>query len=200
MSPNDSNMPVENSQTDLIQKNRELYVYLHMNEYNKLKDEQIKRIGFRDMNIVLVAFGSVISFAIGDESIRSYALLALPVVCFVIGWTYLVNDEKISAIGRYIRTGLEDKLQNSINTDDTDTDPLFGCEVVHRTDKLKKRRKFFQFLVDEIVFCFSGIVALIIFWHLTPEMSWPVQILFWVEAALLVSLGIWIYEYATIKK
>jgi len=200
MSPNDSNMPVENSQTDLIQKNRELYVYLHMNEYNKLKDEQIKRIGFRDMNIVLVAFGSVISFAIGDESIRSYALLALPVVCFVIGWTYLVNDEKISAIGRYIRTGLEDKLQNSINTDDTDTDPLFGWEVVHRTDKLKKRRKFFQFLVDEIVFCFSGIVALIIFWHLTPEMSWPVQILFWVEAALLVSLGIWIYEYATIKK
>lgn len=77
---------------------------VHLQEYEKLKDEQTARIGFRD-NLIYVAlgvFGGLASFALTDAS-HMYALLIVPWVCAVLGWTYLVNDEKISAIGAYIR-------------------------------------------------------------------------------------------------
>jgi hypothetical protein len=91
-------------------ENRLVNVYLH--EYNKLKDEQIQRIGFRDNMIYvnLVAVGGAAAFSVSDVA-RLHVLLVIPWICFVLGWTYLVNDEKISAIGRYVRLTLVDSLQ-----------------------------------------------------------------------------------------
>jgi hypothetical protein len=81
-------------------------------EYNVLKTEQGQRIGFRD-NIIYVtlgSFGAILSFAIADK-VNYHALLLIPWVCVILGWTYLVNDDKISAIGRYIRDDLEKKIR-----------------------------------------------------------------------------------------
>jgi hypothetical protein len=189
VSPNDSNLPQEEGE-----------FYVHLNEYLKLKDEQIKRIGFRDMNIVLVAFGSVISYALGNELIRSYALLALPIVCIVLGWTYVVNDEKISAIGKYVRTDLADKLEKLLGTEEKS---LLRWETAHRTDKYKVLRKGVQLVVDEIVFCVSGLVALYIFWHVGPEeWVWEIQSLWLIELQLLLHLSILIgiQDFPAIKK
>ena len=68
-------------------------------EYDKLKVEQIQRIGFRDnlLYTTLGIFGAVVSFAMSNPA-NTYALLVVPWVCLVLGWTYVVNDEKISAI------------------------------------------------------------------------------------------------------
>ena len=73
-------------------------------EYEKLKEEQLKRIEFRDqmIYITLGIFGSILSFALSNKT-NLYALLVIPWVCLILGWTYIVNDEKISAIGKYIR-------------------------------------------------------------------------------------------------
>jgi hypothetical protein len=85
-------------------------------EYIKLKDEQTKRIGFRDnllyVNLVLIA--GIMSFAFAgehpDNQWRLRGLLIAAWVALVLGWTYVVNDEKISAIGRYIRDTLATSL------------------------------------------------------------------------------------------
>ncbi|WP_019502890.1 hypothetical protein [Pseudanabaena sp. PCC 6802] len=68
-----------------------LNVYLQ--EYDKLKHEQVQRIGFRDnlLYVTLALFGTVLVFALGDKG-NPYALLVLPWVSLVLGWTYVVND------------------------------------------------------------------------------------------------------------
>ena len=84
---------------------------VYLQEYSKLKDEQAQRIGFRDnlLYVTLAVFGTVLAFALGDKA-NLYALLVLPWVSLVLGWTYLVNDQKISAIGQYIRYTLVEKV------------------------------------------------------------------------------------------
>ncbi len=78
-----------------------LNVYLQ--EYSALKEEQKSRIGFRDnlLYVNLAAVGAIFSFALNKPD-NKYALLVLPLVSVILGWTYLVNDQKNSAIGQYI--------------------------------------------------------------------------------------------------
>lgn len=45
------------------------------------------------------------------------------------------------------------------NTGYTDLETIFGWEIAHRSDKHRKRRKIEQFIIDEITFVISGIIA-----------------------------------------
>jgi hypothetical protein len=136
-------------------------------EYEKLKDEQNKRIAFRDQMIYisLVAIGSVFSFAI--ESPRYYlAFLVLPFITLVLGWTYLVNDEKISAINKYIKTILIPKIHN-IEPDQY----IESWETYLTNDKKRRERKNIQLLVDLLIFCGSGITSIGLFFILKNDYS-----------------------------
>jgi hypothetical protein len=129
---------------------------VYLQEYEKLKDEQTQRIGFRDnlLYVTLGVFGTVVTFAVSNKA-NYYALLVIPWVCLILGWTYLVNDEKITALGRYIRLTLVEKIKQ--HTGNTDTESIFGWEIAHRNDQRRKRRKIEQLIIDEITFVFSGI-------------------------------------------
>ena len=168
-------------------------------EYNCLKSEQARRIGFRDnlLYVTLGLFGTVVSFAVSDPS-HYYALLIIPWVCLILGWTYVVNDEKISAIGRYIRYKLVDKVKEHTGHEDLET--LFGWEIVHRSDKHRVRRKIQQLIVDEIAFVVSGGIALLAFWFLVPQPPVGVTVLSWVELLLLIALGVETFIYADLQK
>lgn len=168
-------------------------------EYNCLKSEQAQRIGFRDnlLYVTLGLFGGVVSFAVSDPA-HYYALLVIPWVCLILGWTYVVNDEKISAIGRYIRYKLVEKVKEQTGYNDLAT--LFGWEIAHRDDKHRKRRKVEQLIVDEITFVVSGLIALGAFWFLVPNPPIGVTILSWVELLLLIMLGVETYIYADLGK
>lgn len=168
-------------------------------EYDKLKSEQAQRIGFRDnlLYVTLGLFGTVVSFAVSNPS-NYYALLVVPWVCLILGWTYVVNDEKISAIGRYIRYKLVDKVKE--HTGYADLETLFGWEIAHRDDKHRKRRKIQQLIVDEITFVFSGVIALVAFWFLVLQPPLGVTILSWVELLLLIVLGVETFIYADLAK
>lgn len=170
-----------------------------LKEYDKLKSEQTQRIGFRDnlLYVTLGVFGAVISFAVSAPS-NHYALLIIPWVCLILGWTYVVNDEKISAIGRYIRHKLVDKLKD--HTGYTELDTLFGWEIAHRDDKHRMRRKIQQLIIDEITFVFAGVIALTAFWLLVPNSPLVVKILSWIEFLLLIVLGVEIFIYADLAK
>ncbi|MEQ9550537.1 MAG: hypothetical protein RIM23_13070 [Coleofasciculus sp. G3-WIS-01] len=168
-------------------------------EYDKLKSEQAQRIGFRDnlLYVTLGVFGGVVSFAVSNPS-NYYALLVIPWVCLILGWTYVVNDEKISAIGRYIRNKLVNKVKEHTGYGDLET--LFGWEIAHRSDKHRKRRKIQQLIVDEITFVFSGIIALSAFWFLVAKPPLGVTILSWVELLLLIVLGVEMFIYADLAE
>jgi hypothetical protein len=127
-------------------------------EYERLKEEQAQRIATRDnlMYATLVSIAGVI-LAIYQTS-NADLLLLLPPGCVVLGWTYLANDEKISAIGRYIRTDLEPRLAALLGAQP----PVYGWEVAHRSDRRRRSRKVAQLFIDLMTFCLPGIGALII--------------------------------------
>ena len=177
---------------------------VYIQEYGKLKDEQTQRIGFRDnlLYVTLALFGTVLVFALGEKG-NPYALLVLPWGSLVLGWTYLVNDQKISAIGQYIRYTLVEKVSNlacRAGADIDEIESIFGWEIAHRSDEHRKRRKIEQLIVDEIAFVLSGIVALGAFWHLESHIHWSAQILGGIELVLLVILGVEILIYADLAK
>lgn len=179
---------------------------IYLQEYSKLKDEQAARIGYRDnlIYITLGLFGGILTFALGKEGGNPYALLVLPWSSLILGWAYLVNDEKIAAIGRYIRYTLAEKV--TALTGDTDVAAPFGWEIAHRSDRRRHRRKVEQLVIDEITFVLSGITALIAFWGLycprnlssvTIQIPRPIpEILSGIEFVLLLVLGIEILIYA----
>jgi hypothetical protein len=173
-------------------------VELFLHEYDKLKSEQIQRMGFRDNLIYanLIAMTGIISIAASD-TVRILVLLVLPMICVVLGWTYLVNDEKISAIGRYIRHTLSDKIRDAIKSKD---ESLFGWETAHRSDNRRISRKRLQLIVDELVFILPGVVAIVMFWINAPNFLLTLRWVAVVEAILLVILGIQIYIYADLAK
>jgi hypothetical protein len=172
---------------------------VYLKEYEKLKSEQTQRIGFRDnlLYVTLGVFGTVISFALSNQA-NYYALLVTPWVCLILGWTYLVNDEKITAIGRYIRLTLAEKIKE--HTGHADIESIFGWEIAHRSDSRRKRRKIEQLIVDQITFVFSGVIALIAFWLLVSKPPLAVNILGLIELILLLILGVEIVIYADLAK
>ncbi|NER01098.1 MAG: hypothetical protein F6K30_31145, partial [Cyanothece sp. SIO2G6] len=147
--------------------------------------------------VTLGVLGGVVSFAVSDAT-HYYALLVIPWVCLILGWTYVVNDEKISAIGRYIRYTLVEKVKTQPGYEAAEH--VFGWEVAHRDDKHRKRRKVQQLIVDEITFVLSGIIALIAFWLLVSQPHLGITILSWFELLLLVVLGVEIVIYADLAK
>ncbi|WP_105970807.1 hypothetical protein [Streptomyces geranii] len=128
-------------------------------EYTVLKDEQKTRIGFRDnlLYVTLTVVAAVIAAAV--QAGRPAMLLALPPVCVVLGWTYLVNDEKISAIGAYVRGELGPRLAQLAGTQTS-----FGWEVAHRSDARRRSRKAVQLAVDLLAFCLVPLAGLTVYW------------------------------------
>jgi len=179
--------------------NQDQILEMFFKEYDKLKSEQAQRIGFRDnlLYVTLTLFGTVISFALFNPS-HYYALLVIPWICLILGWTYVVNDEKISAIGRYIRYKLVEKVKE--HTGYTDLDSLFGWEIAHRDDKHRRRRKIQQLIVDEITFVISGAIALSAFWFLVSQPPIAVLVLSGIELLLLIVLGVEIWIYADLAR
>jgi hypothetical protein len=172
---------------------------IYLLEYEKLKEEQAQRIGFRDnmLYVTLGIFGGILSFALTGTN-NYYALLVIPWVCLILGWTYLVNDEKITAIGRYIRLTLSEKIKEE--TANKEIESIFGWEIAHRSDKRRSRRKIEQLIIDEVTFVVSGISGLLAFCLLVPNPHWAILFLCFMELTLLIILGIEILIYADLAK
>jgi hypothetical protein len=159
-------------------------------EYQAVKDEQKTRIGFRDnlLYVTLTVVAAVIAAA--AQAGQSAMLLALPPVCVVLGWTYLVNDEKISAIGRYVRADLGPKLARLAHVQ-----AAFAWEVAHRSDTRRRSRKVIQCVIDLLAFCLVPLAALTVYWG-AGQTSAGLVVLSVVEALTVVGLGVQVVLYA----
>ncbi|MFF0597253.1 hypothetical protein [Streptomyces antibioticus] len=159
-------------------------------EYQSVKDEQKARIGFRD-NLLYVTLGVVAAvIAAAAQARQTSMLLALPPVCVVLGWTYLVNDEKISAIGRYVRGELTPRLAAVTGAAD-----VFGWETFHRGDARRTSRKIVQCVVDLLAFCVVPLAALTVYWG-GGQLSAGLLALSLVEAAGVAGLAVFVVLYA----
>jgi hypothetical protein len=126
-------------------------------EYEQLKEEQAQRIGTRD-NLMYATLVSIAGVVAGTyQAGAADLLLLLPPGCALLGWTYLVNDEKISAIGRYIRVDLGPRLSALVES----AQPVFGWETAHRSDRRRGTRKVIQLGADLLTFCVPGMIAII---------------------------------------
>ncbi|MFE9693667.1 hypothetical protein [Micromonospora sp. NPDC005806] len=164
-------------------------------EYDRLKEEQKTRIGFRD-NLLYATLGSmaaVVAAALQNPG-RPYLLLLLPPVSVVLGWTYLVNDEKVSAISHYIRDTLIPALESMTAT----TAPVFGWEFAHRADPRRRTRKLLQLIVDLIAFFLAPVAAIIVVWTSAKASAWSVAISA-VEVVAVTVLGAQMIAYAELR-
>ena len=126
---------------------------LALAEYAAIKAEQTARIGWRD-NLLYVTLVAIAGTLTVTHSAHSFGyLLLVPAVTVILGWNYLVNDQMITAIGRYFR-------EHSALS--------MGWESDHPADKRRASRKAGQLAVDLATFCGSAAVALTAFWA-APE-------------------------------
>ncbi|NNN37948.1 hypothetical protein HLK59_48105 [Streptomyces sp. S3(2020)] len=159
-------------------------------EYQSLKDEQKTRIGFRDnlLYVTLTVVAAVI--AATAQAKRPDMLLALPPVCVVLGWTYLVNDEKISAIGRHVREDIGPRLAQLAQAEG-----VFGWEIAHRSDSRRRSRKAIQCGIDLLAFCLVPFAGLTVYWA-AGETSAGLLFLSVLEALGVIGLGVQVVLYA----
>jgi hypothetical protein len=164
-------------------------------EYQSVKDEQKARIGFRDnlLYVTLAVVAAVIAAA--AQAKQSSMLLALPPVCVVLGWTYLVNDEKITAIGLYVRDELGPRLAAQVaGSGGSGGFATFGWEAYHRRDARRRSRKAIQCVVDLVAFCAVPLAALAVFWA-SGDAGVLLIGLSVVEALAVVGLGVQVVLY-----
>jgi hypothetical protein len=197
------------------EKPSRLDVYLQ--EYDKLKSEQTGRIGFRDnlLYVNLATIGAVLSFVFSKDASGDtpnyVALLIIPWISAILGWTYLINDDKISCLGNYFKEKLsasiqaelegQKSLQNATQIESQEQelsqeDNLLAWETFNRTAKRRTRRKIEQLLIDELTFSAPGIFAVIAFWHMGGAIAPMVQFLCGVELLIAIGLGVEIFLYA----
>jgi hypothetical protein len=136
-----------------VARNRLSLVDVLLTEYERLKEEQIHRISVRDNLIYanLLALAGVLAATIQIKS--ADILLLLPPVSLVLGWTYVANDEKISAVGRYINSELALRLGRTFDA------PVFQWEIAHRSDSRRLSRKISQLTINIVTFVVPGLVA-----------------------------------------
>lgn len=161
-----------------------------LQEYGALKSEQAQRIGFRD-NMLYVTIGAVggvvsVGLGIGGAGALPEAFLLVPWVTAILGWTYLANDQKITAIRQYVEGSLEPRLRGLLGTNEV----LFRWESFHRQDKRRRQRKWIQLLIDLSTFVFSGVAALGAHFAMTgPRWHWSSFVLGGVDAGLLMLMA-----------
>lgn len=189
-------MTPEQHDEDSLEKAQDALLHIHLNEYRKLKDEQITRIVMREhlVYVTLGVLGGVSSYALHAD--HHYAFLVIPWACVILGWLYIMTDEKISAIGRYLRINMTEKLAALA---ETEAESLLGWEIAHLSDKHRFPRKLLQLLIDQITFVFSGVFALVAFWWLQADFNMLFKVTWGIEAFLLLLLGIWIFITADLK-
>ncbi|MFD3560793.1 hypothetical protein ACFWVU_14105 [Streptomyces sp. NPDC058686] len=129
-------------------------------EYDRLKEEQKTRIGFRDNLLYFTLAAATAVVAITAQSGQPQLLLSVPAICLILGWTYLVNDEKISAIGCYVRDRLGPRLGELTSAHGA----VFGWEIYHRNVAGRTVRKRLQAVVDLFTYLVLPMVCTTAFW------------------------------------
>lgn len=172
--------------------------------YEKDKDEQHDRIARRDHHVYLVG-GLVLAAGAGALQARhAGVLLGVPLLSLLLGWVYLANDDKVTDIGRCVRTeqkpaaeAVLEYVRQTLTAAGVaavlPSPPAFGWETFR--DPRRGLRKVTQLAADLLTFCVTPLAAVSVYWAFGP---WPPVLVAAsiVAIALTVALGVLIVVYA----
>lgn len=125
-------------------------------EYGHLKEEQRARIATRDSLVYTTLAAQALLAGTALTSGRPEVLLLIPFVCVVLGWTRMLNDQKITHIRRYIDGSLRPQLQARLEG------TVLGWELAHRTGTQYRIQKAGQLLVDLLLYGASSLAASVV--------------------------------------
>lgn len=176
----------------MSEKNPVLSIYLA--EYEQLKLEQTHRIGVRDnlIYVMLTVFGTIVSYSLSAPE-HYHALLILPWAALVLGWTYLLNDKKVSEIRNYLINNLTPNIRNSI---DHKNDSILYWEKFSVEHQLRGLKKIFQLIINLIIFCLSGLSGLALYALKNPLLNNTTLAIIILGAFIMIILAIWFIFFA----
>lgn len=154
-------------------------------EFEYLKKEQLVRIPKRDWLVYAVLGSSALVLALALNTKMLSVLLLQPPAAFLLGWIYLINDQKVSAIGAHIRFVLSAQLAGML---DVPQEEIFTWETAHRCDQRRRSRKLLQLGVDLLAFCVSPILVVVVVSSTQPGFTWLLGVAV-VEAVAIVVLA-----------
>jgi hypothetical protein len=140
--------------------------------------------------LTLVATGAIFSFCLEKSQFNS-ALLVLPVICNILGWTYLRNDEKVNHIGYYLKQSLLPKIAGLLEDDPKPS--LENWETHREQYNRRPTKKSTQLFFDILLFCATGLAAVILFAFIHPEINLYHTIVIICELLLTLRVGIEFY-------
>lgn len=175
---------------------------LYKEEYGKLKDEQLKRIGIREnlIYVTLASFGAVASFYFSTKPLPEI-LLVLPWVSITLAAVYIRNDQKVTAIGSYIQNHLIPKVASllQISEGEPTMREVFSWETYRTGTKGRLARKLYQLLINTLVFVVPSIIALILFVGQSPIFSSGLWILVAIEMLLVLIILVQLIRHADLS-
>mgnify|MGYP000203381263 CR=1 FL=1 len=173
---------------------KELALSVHLAEYEQLKLEQTHRIGVRDnlIYVMLTVFGTIVSYSLTAPE-HYHALLILPWAALVLGWTYLLNDKKVSEIRDYIRTILIEKINKNINSN---TSEILRWEHFSAENNFRGLKKYFQLIINLIIFCFSGMTGLVLYLTKVSVLNNTMITIMLLGATAMLTLALWFIFYS----
>ena len=161
-------------------------------EYEQLKKEQQGRLAIRDGSAYagLGAQAAVVAAVVSGQS--PGLLLLLPPVVFLLGWTRLTNDRKVSSIRRYVREELAPGLAALVGEG---SPVLFGWEAAD--EPRRTVHKGGQLLADLLAFVVLPLAALVAY-LVAARGPVPLGMVAGVEAVLLAGLAAEVVRYSEV--
>jgi hypothetical protein len=148
-------------------------------EHGVLKTEQLERIKLRDtfLNLNIVALGVTTAITVQGQK-QAAALLVVPWITVILGWAYLSNDDKVTAIARHIKAALDEKSAE------------FSWETSPKGILSPSIRRFADVAIFLLSFLLPGPIAMALYSVVNPG-SWSAAVVIVVifEMILTVCLG-----------
>lgn len=164
-------------------------------DFNQMKNEQHKRIGYRD-TLVYTAFAVVAGAAYAiTQGASLLVLLGLIPAVLSLGWIYLANDTKVCEIGQYVRSELAPRMKRLLSEGAIP----FGWESWHRALPGRRTGKIGHLAVTLTIFCAFPVTAFaIVVGNLSTLPSWvfPVG---GAEAIATLCIG-WLFLRANLRR
>lgn len=134
-------------------------------KYVMPKAEQKSRIVVYD-RLMYATLATLAAATAASIIVARVPQLLLPPPCAVLGWTYLVNDENISAIEDYLRDHIGPRLARTLGGVE-----VLDWESVHRDRLGRWLRKPLQHGVDLVMFLIAALLLGVGYWLTEPVAS-----------------------------
>jgi hypothetical protein len=173
-------------------------------EFEKLKDEQIGRLTYRDtlFYFTMTIIGGAMAIACSDKDKQAAEiLLALPFAVFIGGVAHITCDRRIDDIGTYVHDKLSVAVAQKVGQEPSQ---VFAWEEYFRSAPLHWWRKILQLFSNLMLYSASG-AAILVFYLVRNNRHSPLELpamdkaFWWIGMVLMTTMAILITVFTFFK-